>query len=285
VGCSSTPSSGNTGSDDTESSSAGEEESGEESGGAETTGEETFATVAGQTLDQNGNPFAIANGQLCGPVSDEGMVALCYGISPSKGEILEDGTWLKAVPATGGAGNYNLKWLPVTDGDRYFSGSAEMVTIAEGDELEISPVYTVVDVPTVTELSEGDVVDIDMGGGLTLTVANDALNYEFSEPFVGGSPIASEFWRFTEHEGETVVAIWGMAPFSAHTAEGMPGMPFVLNDALGLDPGADVNFWELDKDTSFIHEVGPGTVSADGGSINSDALITHLSWLIVTAPD
>ena len=73
-------------------------------------------------------------------------------------------------------------------------------------------------------------------------------------------------------------------PFGAHPEAEEGRIPFVINDALGLDPDTAVNFYDIEKDTAFIVAAGSGSVSVDGLSITSEDGLHYMSQLIVTTP-
>jgi hypothetical protein len=249
---------------------------GDGDGDGETTGlPEPIGTVSGTVMDATGAPYASPGGQLCGPVDDEGAVGACRAIMEEA-----DGTWTIELFEEG---DYNMKWVNPPEGDTHYSTVIELINVAAGDNV-VEQNYVIPQVGATVDLTDAAETEVDMGSGLMVTLDPAVMDWAFLDPIVGGVSVPMDDWRFTEHNGETVVAIWAFAPFGAHPEAEDGKIDFVINDALGLDPDTVVNFYDIDKDNAWIHPAGSGAVSADGTMITPDEGFHYMSQLIVTTP-
>jgi len=173
-----------------------------------------------------------------------------------------------------------------TEDGRRFGGQSFPVIVNDGDEIDISEPIVLPEVMEVTELPEGGgEVEVAIEGGLSVMIDPAlAKSPDFSVPSeLGGTLVDPAYWRYTEVNGEAMIAAWSFAPFGVKATEGSFGMAFT--DGLGLDPDSAVNLYEIEKDNSHLHLVGTGTVNGDATGIDVVSAgegLHELTWLIVT---
>jgi hypothetical protein len=256
------------------------ETGGDGDGGTSDTGTDSGAmavgTVMGVVSAADGTPYETPGGQLCGPIEGKNLGA-CVNIEENA-----DGSFAQDFYATG---VYNLKWVhPNGDAAPYYSTVIQQVVLEEGDTT-IDQSWVIPEITTVVDLSEGmPAADLDMGDGLTLSVDPAAMDWGFLDPSqAGGTPIPSDQWRYQDVNGENVLGIWAMLPFGGKVEASDGTMSFTLDNALGLEANAAVNFYEIEKDTGEIQAITTGTVNAEGTAIVPDGGIHTMTWLVATA--
>lgn len=236
-----------------------------------------FATIVGVVADAQGAALPNPSLQFCGPVDESGFAELCIPVTPEA----SDGSFFWGA---GQGGIWNIKAVHGPADGRNFAGQAFQVMLNEGDALDFSEPPIVV--PEVDSLSPiAGVTDVAIDDVLTITIDPDAAQGPdfLPPPELGGLLVDQQFWRVTEVEGSAVLAGWSFSPFGIKSTMG--GFTFTVADGLGLDPGAAVNFWEIEKDNGELHNIATGTVNGDASAIDLSPIgdgLHELTWLIVT---
>ena len=236
-----------------------------------------IGTIDGVIQDINGQPLPSPGLQFCGIIEDDGIPKLCIPIM-----VAEDGTFhIDAMTA----GLWSLKLVHADADGRVFSGQAFQLTMNDGDALEYSdPPIVLPEVTAMTDLAGETTVEIEGGLSITIDPAN-AQKADFQEPTsLGGVIVDPAHWPWSEVNGETVVQAWGLASFGIKAKEGSFGL--AINDALGLEAGAAVNVYEIEKDNGQLHLIATGAVNGDASGLDLTAEgegLHELSWVVVTA--
>ena len=245
-----------------------------------TTAAEPLGSISGEAFGPGGEILPAPSGQFCGPVVG-GSVGMCWSITET-----DQGNFDFDFPSDGTeSGMYNFKWVHPEHDGTLFGLTRQMVSYELGEHLVVSDPFYVPRIASFVDIGTEGVHEVDMSSGLVVTVdASEAgTDWGFTTDYrAGGVRVPESDWPITEHEGQSVLALWAMVPFTGHAAEGS-SYPFALNDSLGLGPGNTVNFYELEKDTGALLAAGTGTVAADGDSIEVDGGLHALTWLVVTA--
>jgi len=278
----------------TPAESGGDEDPGTSSGETETTAEtsdtltgdgdgdgepaEPIGTIDGIILDTMGNPLPSPGLQFCGTIEEDGIPKLCIPVG-----VDDDGGFhIDAMTA----GLWSLKLVHADVDGRMFSGQAFQLTLNEGDALDYSdPPIVLPEVTSVSALEESGETAVSIEGGLTVMLdASTAQMPDFSNPTeLGGVVVEPAYWPWMDVDGEAIVQVWGMSPFGIKAKEG--AFDLVIEDGLGLDAGAAVNVYEIEKDNGALHLIATGAVNEDASGLEltaEDEGLHELSWIIVT---
>jgi len=230
--------------------------------------------VCGTAVDDGGSVILVPGVQFCGPIVN-GTAEKCVVAHAD-----ENGYF---CASDNEPGDWNLKIIPPPDGDTYYSGAAILYSLEDGDYVDEEDPFVITRVSTVTQLADGS-NDVVIDDALTVTIDSTTADFGLGiDPQLGGAAVAEEHWLDLAPVGEQIVAHWAFYPFGVKTEEGE--FALTITSALGLDPGASVNVYEMDKEIAAVSHAATGTVNAGGDGIDLDGGVHKLSWIIVTTPE
>ena len=94
-----------------------------------------------------------------------------------------------------------------------------------------------------------------------------------------GVSIPQSQWPAFNPPGETIVAMWALAPWATHA----PGTTLAIANHFGLAPNATARVFAVDDTTASLLPPTQATVTADGASITG-ATVDRLTWVVVAVP-
>lgn len=232
-----------------------------------------IASICGpRPTDDSGAALENPGMQFCGPVVD-GATELC--LQP----IFDDAGGFCVFPTD--PGRWNLKAVPGPDGDRYFGGSAELISVVEGASVDLESPIVLTQVGSLVAVPEGE-GEVVMDESLTLSLPSGLhLPSGTGSEFGVGAVDALHFNSDAVPEGETVVAQWTFFPFGMSALEGEQ-VGLTINTSFDLGPGTSVNVYEMDKEIAEVTLATSGSVNGDGTGIELEGGVHKLSWILVT---
>ena len=240
---------------------------------------EAFATVEGRIVEREGGSLPQLRVSFCGPNESDGLLGPCIAH-----EAKEDGSYV--FPAKS-AGSYKLSVTRPAEDEVLYSHHIREVVTKEG--MNEVPAFSIPQIESFSEL-EDDAGEVESEAGAGLSVSFDPARFTYNpgEVGVGAGRVAPEDWPwFSVGEAEEeVLGVWAFMPFGVKGKEEDDRIEVTLADNLGLDPGTEVSFYEVDKSTGWAKRAGVGSVDESGEMIRSEGPVLHaLTWVVVTTAD
>ncbi len=228
-------------------------------------------TVTGEVRDLLGAPLANLPVTLC-------LKVCLFTSSDANGEFLFDN-----VPP--GTHKFDAVGPFVEDGSTSWSNVLIPVVVGENEAVTIPGSIYVPELGAPQSVS--GVGPVTLGGDLTLDVDPAILDFPsyVESPWLAGLRLEPHNWPPFGLSEVTFLGVWALAPYDTDLPEEGPFIPVHIEDAFGLPPLAEVEFWVFNYDDGGMVSVATGAVREDGSGVDTGPGegLTRITWVAVSA--
>jgi len=188
------------------------------------------------------------------------IIEVCNATLCTLGSSDASGSFTVDVPA--GSGYHVIARAPASDTSPTSAGIALVGDVSGPITLPATVV-----IPVVGPLSD---LALDASSDTGPDAGSEAVTFE-------GAVIPQGQWPAFDPSGETVVAMWALAPWATYET-----VSVTITNHFGLAAGTTVHVYAVDDGTASLLPGSPGTVNGSGTI--TGATLDRLTWVVLAIP-